>query len=74
MKKVMTIAVVLMIFAFGAVAIHAQQTDMKDHGMMMSAGCPMMTKAEGAKCAMGNDGKCPMAADKCQMPSHHGSN
>ena len=73
MKKVMAIGVVLMIFAFGAVAIHAQQTDMKDHGMMMSAGCPMMA-AEGAKCTMGNYGKCPMAAGKCQMPSHHGSN
>ena len=76
MRKVMAIAVVLMIFAFGAAAvIHAQQTDMKDHGMMMmNSDCPMMAKAEGAKCAMGNDGKCPMAADKCPMPSHHGSN
>ncbi len=72
MKKVLAIAVVLMIFAFGVVAIHAQQTDMKDHGMM-SSDCPMMAKAEGAKCAIGNDVKCPMAAGKCPMPSHHGS-
>jgi len=33
MKKGMAIATVLMIFAFGAVAVHAQQTDTKDHGM-----------------------------------------
>jgi hypothetical protein len=75
MKKFMTIAVVLMmVFAFGIVGIHAQQTDTKNHGtMMMGTDCQMMAKAENVKCAMGNDGKCPMAADKCPMASHHGS-
>lgn len=74
MKKVMAIAVVLMVFTFGVAALHAQQTEMQDHGkMMMGADCPMMAKADSTKCAMGNDGKCPMAADKCPMPSHHGS-
>ncbi|MFZ0929062.1 MAG: hypothetical protein WAN11_10705 [Syntrophobacteraceae bacterium] len=81
MKKWMAIAVVLMVFAFGVVVIHAQQTDMKDHGMMMmSSDCPMMNKAEGAKCAMCNSGKCTMAAGKCTMAagkctmhSHQGS-
>ena len=73
MKKVMAVALVLMIFAFGIVAIHAQQTDVKDHGMMMRSDCPMMSTAGGAKCATGNDGKCPMDAGKCPMPSHHGS-
>jgi len=71
MKKVVAIAAVLMVFALGVAAIHAQQTDTKDHGMMPGTGCLMMAKAEGAKCALGSDGKCPMAAGKCPMPSHH---
>jgi len=44
MKKVIAIVAVLMIFAFGVAAIHAQQTDTKDHGMMTGAGCPVMAK------------------------------
>jgi hypothetical protein len=66
MKKVMAVALVLMIFAFGVVAVHAQQTDTKDHGMMMSSNCPMTATAEGAKCGM-------CTACKCPMDAHHGS-
>ncbi|MCE5335596.1 MAG: hypothetical protein LLG06_13510 [Desulfobacteraceae bacterium] len=76
MRKFMAIAVVLtMAFTFGMVIAHAQQADTNKDGAMkmMSRDCPMMTGADGAKCAMGEDGKCPMAADKCPMPSHHGS-
>ncbi len=75
MKRFMTIAVVLMmVFTFGIAGVNAQQADTKDHGkMMMGMDCPMMSKAEGTKCAMNADGKCPMAANKCPMDSHHGS-
>jgi hypothetical protein len=75
MKKFMATAVVLMmVFTFGIAGIHAQQTDTKSHGtMMMGTDCPMMAKGEGMKCKMGDNGKCPMAADKCPMASHHES-
>lgn len=75
MKKFMTVAVVLMmVFTFGIAGVNAQQADPKDHGTMtMGKDCPMMTKADGTKCAMGNDGKCPMASDKCPNASHHDS-
>ena len=71
----MAIAVVLMmVFTFGIATINAQRTDTNNHGtMMMGNDCPMMAKADGIKCTMGSDGKCPMAADKCPMPSHHDS-
>jgi hypothetical protein len=75
LKKIVAIAVVLMMaFTFGVTSIHAGQTDTKNHGTMMTGtDCPMMAKAEGMKCTMGDDGKCPMAADKCPMASHHES-
>lgn len=75
MRKLITIAVVLMmVFAFGIASIHAQQADTKNHGtMMMGTDCPMMAKADVAKCTTDADGKCPMAADKCPMSSHHAS-
>jgi len=74
MQKFMALAVVvMMVFAFGIAGVSAQQADTKSQGTMMCCkGCPMMAKADDAKCAMGEDGKCPMAADKCPMPSHHG--
>lgn len=75
MKKIIvSVAVVMMVFTFGVVGIHAQQTGSQDHGSMMTTtGCPMMARADGTRCAMGTDGRCPMAADKCPVSSHHGT-
>jgi hypothetical protein len=41
--------------------------------MMMGNGCPMMAKADSMKCSMETDSRCPMAADKCPVTSHHES-
>ncbi len=71
MKRLIAISIVLMVaLTFGVVAIHAQQADTATGGMMMNQNCPMHG-VDMNKCMVGNDGKCPMAAEKCPMASHH---
>ncbi len=76
MRKLAAIAIVLMIFTFSVAGLQAQQTDTKTqtHGPMMMMGsvdCPMAANTQEMRCAMSKNGKCPMVADKCPMPSHH---